>query len=68
MHVCVRCGKAAQVQLGCTEGSGSPAATFQPCGPTPQGNWPEVAALVGEKRVSVTRPSWGLWQRTYSWG
>lgn len=51
MHVCVRCGKAAQVQLGCTEGSGPPAATFQPCGPTPQGNWPEVAALVGEKRV-----------------
>lgn len=50
MHVCARRGKAAQVRLGCTEGSGSPAATFQPCGPSPQRDWPEAAALVGEKR------------------
>lgn len=50
VHVCARRGKAAQVRLGCTEGSGSPAATFQPCGPSPQRDWPEAAALVGEKR------------------
>lgn len=50
VHVCARRGKAAQVRLGCTEGSGSPVATFQPCGPSPQRDWPEAAALVGEKR------------------